>query len=152
MAHALGHPVFATAGSDAKCRACEALGARAINYKTEDFVERARAFTGGRGVDVILDMVAGHYVARELEALAEGGSVQGAAGGIQGIPSGGGSDLADLSQSGTSKSAKPFRIREGYPAVFTTATSGRQLVFAGNGEAAAGDALMRGAGWEGSAR
>jgi NADPH2:quinone reductase len=73
MARALGFEVFATAGTDEKCRACEALGARAINYKTEDFVERVRALTGGRGVDVILDMVAGDYVARELDALAEGG-------------------------------------------------------------------------------
>ena len=73
MAHALGHPVFATAGSDAKCHACEGLGARAINYRTEDFVERVRAFTEGRGVDVILDMVSGDYVPRELDALAEGG-------------------------------------------------------------------------------
>jgi NADPH2:quinone reductase len=73
MAHALGHEVFATAGSDAKCRACEALGARAINYKTEDFVERVKSFTSGRGADVILDMVAGDYVARELDVLAEGG-------------------------------------------------------------------------------
>jgi NADPH2:quinone reductase len=73
IAHALGHPVFATAGSDEKCRACEMLGARAINYKTDDFVERVRTFTGGRGVDVILDMVNGDYVPRELDALAEGG-------------------------------------------------------------------------------
>ena len=73
IAHALGHPVFATAGSDRKCHACEALGARAINYKTEDFVERLQTFTGGRGVDVILDMVTGDYVSRELEVLAEGG-------------------------------------------------------------------------------
>jgi NADPH:quinone reductase len=73
MAHALGHPVFATAGTDRKCRTCESLGARAINYKTEDFVERIQAFTEGRGVDVILDMVAGAYVPRELDALAEGG-------------------------------------------------------------------------------
>lgn len=73
MANSLGHPVFATAGSDEKCRACEALGARAINYKTADFVESVKAFTGGRGVDVILDMVGGDYVPRELEALAEGG-------------------------------------------------------------------------------
>jgi NADPH2:quinone reductase len=73
IAHALGHTVFATAGSDAKCRACEALGARAVNYKTEDFVTRAKSWTGGRGVDVILDMVAGDYVARELDLLAEGG-------------------------------------------------------------------------------
>jgi NADPH2:quinone reductase len=73
IATALGHAVFATAGSDRKCHACEALGARAINYKTEDFVERAHHFTGGRGVDVILDMVSGDYVPRELDALAEGG-------------------------------------------------------------------------------
>jgi NADPH2:quinone reductase len=73
MAHALDHPVFATAGSAEKCRACEALGARAINYQTEDFVERVRGFTGGRGVDVILDMVSGSYAPRELEALAEEG-------------------------------------------------------------------------------
>lgn len=73
IAHALGHTVFATAGSDAKCRACEALGAQAINYKTEDFVERVKSWTGGRGVDVILDMVAGDYVPRELDSLAEGG-------------------------------------------------------------------------------
>jgi NADPH2:quinone reductase len=73
IARALGHPVFATAGSDEKCRACEALGAHAINYRTEDFVKSVQAATGGRGVDVILDMVAGDYVARELEALAEGG-------------------------------------------------------------------------------
>jgi NADPH:quinone reductase len=73
MAHALGHPVFATAGTEDKCRACESLGARAINYKTEDFVERIRAFTEGRGVDVILDMVAGDYIPRELDALADDG-------------------------------------------------------------------------------
>jgi NADPH2:quinone reductase len=73
IAHALGHPVFATAGSDAKCRACEELGARAVNYRTEDFVERVRALTDGRGVDVILDMVAGPYVPRDLDALGEGG-------------------------------------------------------------------------------
>ena len=73
IAHALGHTVYATVGSDAKCRACEALGARAINYKTEDFVERVKSGTDGRGVDVILDMVAGDYVPRELDCLAEGG-------------------------------------------------------------------------------
>ena len=73
IAHALGHPVFATAGSDEKCRACEALGARAINYKTEDFVARIAEFTSRRGVDVILDMVGGDYVPREIDTLAEGG-------------------------------------------------------------------------------
>ncbi len=74
MMAALGHRVFATAGSDEKCRACERLGAeRAIHYKTEDFVEVVRAATNGRGVDVILDMVGGDYVPREMKALAEDG-------------------------------------------------------------------------------
>jgi NADPH2:quinone reductase len=76
IAHALGFRVFATAGSDEKCRACEALGAeRAINYKTEDFVEVVKSLTNDRGVDVILDMVAGSYVSRELTALADGGRI-----------------------------------------------------------------------------
>jgi NADPH2:quinone reductase len=74
MASALGHRVFATAGSDEKCRACEALGAeRGINYRTEDFVEICKSLTGGKGVDVILDMVSGSYVPRELECLADDG-------------------------------------------------------------------------------
>lgn len=73
LAHALGHPVFATAGSDEKCRACESLGARAINYRTEDFVARIRSMTDSRGVDVVLDMVAGDYVPRELDTLADDG-------------------------------------------------------------------------------
>ena len=74
MAKAMGHTVFVTAGSDEKCRACVALGAdRGINYKTEDFVEVVKQATGGRGVDVILDMVAGDYVDRELKALADDG-------------------------------------------------------------------------------
>ncbi|TAM04656.1 MAG: NAD(P)H-quinone oxidoreductase [Paraburkholderia sp.] len=76
MAHALGYRVFATAGSDDKCRACEQLGAeRAINYRSEDFVEVVKALTQNRGVDVILDMVGGGYVPRELSALADGGRV-----------------------------------------------------------------------------
>ena len=74
LAAALGHTVFATAGVDEKCRACEALGARrAINYRSEDFVAVLEEQTGGRGVDVILDMVAGDYIARELQCLAEDG-------------------------------------------------------------------------------
>ncbi len=74
FARALGHRVFATAGSDEKCRACAALGAEAaINYRTQDFVEIVKQRTQGRGVDVILDMVAGDYVPRELDALAEDG-------------------------------------------------------------------------------
>lgn len=76
IAHALGFRVFATAGSDDKCRACEQLGAdRAINYRNEDFVEVVKALTNDRGVDVILDMVAGGYVSRELSALATGGRI-----------------------------------------------------------------------------
>lgn len=74
MAKALGARVIATAGSDEKCAACRALGAdEAINYKTHDFVEEVKRITGGAGVDVILDMVAGSYVAREVQSLAEDG-------------------------------------------------------------------------------
>jgi len=74
MAVALGNPVLATAGSDEKCRACVALGAeRAINYRSEDFAAVVREHTAGRGVDVILDMVAGQYVPRELQCLADDG-------------------------------------------------------------------------------
>jgi NADPH2:quinone reductase len=76
LATALGHRVFATAGSDDKCRACEALGAeRAINYRDEDFVAVVKELTAGKGVDVILDMVAGDYVAREINCLADDGRI-----------------------------------------------------------------------------
>ncbi len=71
MAKAHGAAVFATAGNDAKCAVCRDLGAdRAINYRTEDFVEIVKAETGGKGVDVILDMVGGDYVERNMKALA----------------------------------------------------------------------------------
>jgi NADPH2:quinone reductase len=74
MAKALGAKVIATAGSDEKCQACLKLGAdHAINYKTQDFQAECQRITDGRGVDVILDMVAGDYVAREVETLAEEG-------------------------------------------------------------------------------
>ena len=74
MAKAAGAHVIATAGSDDKCAACLALGAdHAINYRTHDFADEARRLTEGRGVDVILDMVAGGYVAREVTCLAEDG-------------------------------------------------------------------------------
>lgn len=76
LASALGHRVFATAGSDDKCRACEALGAECgINYKTEDFAAAVRQLTDGKGVDVILDMVGGDYVAREISCLADDGRI-----------------------------------------------------------------------------
>ena len=74
LAKALGATVIATAGSDAKCAACLALGAdHAINYKTQDFQTEALRLTDGRGVDVVLDMVAGGYVAKEVQCLAEDG-------------------------------------------------------------------------------
>ena len=74
LAKATGAFVIATAGSDDKCAACVALGAdHAINYRTQDFVQQVKSLTHGRGVDVVLDMVAGDYVARELDCLAEDG-------------------------------------------------------------------------------
>jgi len=74
MAAAMGNRVFATAGSDEKCQACKDLGAEiAINYRNEDFVEVVRAATAKKGVDVILDMVGGDYVPRELKCLANDG-------------------------------------------------------------------------------
>jgi NADPH2:quinone reductase len=74
LAKAWGATVIATAGSDEKCAACLALGAdHAINYRQDDFGEAAHRLTDKRGVDVILDMVAGDYVAREVSCLAEDG-------------------------------------------------------------------------------
>lgn len=74
LARALGSPVYTTAGSDDKCAACETLGAtRAINYKTEDYTAVIREATGGRGVDVVLDMVGGDYVARDIDIMAPDG-------------------------------------------------------------------------------
>jgi NADPH2:quinone reductase len=74
MAAAMGNRVFATAGSDEKCAACVRLGAeKAFNYRTEDWSNALRAATNGRGVDVILDMVGGDYVPRELKCLADDG-------------------------------------------------------------------------------
>lgn len=78
MAIALGQlfglKVVVTCGSDEKCRRAEALGAAlAINYAQDDFVEAVRDFTGGRGADLVLDMVGGDYLPRNLKALAEDG-------------------------------------------------------------------------------
>ena len=74
MAAATGNLVFATAGTDEKCAACVKLGARAaFNYKTQDFVAGVKSATGGKGVDVILDMAAGDFVPQELKALADEG-------------------------------------------------------------------------------
>jgi NADPH2:quinone reductase len=74
LGQAMGARVIATAGSPEKCKACVKLGAvRAVDYKTEDFVEAVKSETGGRGVDVILDIVGGDYLERNIRALAEDG-------------------------------------------------------------------------------
>ena len=74
IAKAMGATVIVTAGSDEKCAACLGLGAdHAINYKTSDFAEEVKKLTSGKGANVILDMVAGSYVAREIDCMAEDG-------------------------------------------------------------------------------
>jgi putative PIG3 family NAD(P)H quinone oxidoreductase len=76
LASALGATVYATAGSAEKCEACRKLGAaRAINYREEDFVAVLKAETGGKGVNLILDMVGGDYVERNILAAAEDGRI-----------------------------------------------------------------------------
>ena len=76
LAKALGAKVIVTAGSDDKVAACVALGADVgINYKTQDFVVQVKAATNGRGADMVLDMVAGDYVAREVQCVAEDGRI-----------------------------------------------------------------------------
>lgn len=76
MAVALGVKVFVTAGSDQKCKSCEKLGAtKAINYRTQDFVAEIKRLTDGRGVDVILDMVGGDYIQRNLSVAALEGRI-----------------------------------------------------------------------------
>ncbi len=76
LAKAMGAQVLVTAGSDEKVAACVALGADVgINYKTQDFVAEVKTATGGRGADVVLDMVAGDYVAREVQCLADDGRI-----------------------------------------------------------------------------
>jgi len=76
LGKAFGATVIATAGSDDKCAACLKLGAdHAVNYKTQDFVAEVQRLTNQRGADVILDMVAGDYIARDLQCLADDGRV-----------------------------------------------------------------------------
>jgi putative PIG3 family NAD(P)H quinone oxidoreductase len=73
LARAFGAKVYATAGSEEKCRFCASLGATAINYREQDFVEAVKADTAGQGVDVVLDIVGGDYLQRNLACLAVGG-------------------------------------------------------------------------------
>jgi NADPH:quinone reductase len=75
MLHARGHKVFSTAASAAKCEAISKLGAQAINYKEQDFVQVVKDATGGRGVDVILDMVGSDYIQRNMSAAALWGRI-----------------------------------------------------------------------------
>ena len=76
LASAFGARVFATAGTEEKCAVCRELGAEiAVNHREQDFVESLREATGGRGVDVILDMVGGDYIARNVALAAEDGRV-----------------------------------------------------------------------------
>jgi len=76
LARAFGHTVYATVGSDERVTAVEALGAaRGINYRTQDFAQEVRQLTDGRGVDVILDMVGGSYIPRDIECLADDGRI-----------------------------------------------------------------------------
>jgi NADPH2:quinone reductase len=76
LAVAMGNPVYATAGSDERVQAVEKLGAtKGINYKTQDFVEEIQTLTNGKGVNVILDMVAGDYINRDLKCLSDDGRV-----------------------------------------------------------------------------
>lgn len=74
LAKAFGATVITTSGSDDKCETCKSLGAdHVINYKTQDFVEKTLEYTGGNGADIILDMVAGDYIGRNVKSLNEDG-------------------------------------------------------------------------------
>lgn len=76
LATAMGHKVYATVGSDERARAVEELGAvLGINYRTQDYVEEVRKATDGKGVDVVLDMVAGDYINRDINCLADDGRI-----------------------------------------------------------------------------
>jgi len=76
LATAMGHAVYATAGSDERVKAIEGLGAvQGINYRTRDYVEEVKKATGGKGVDVVLDMVAGDYINRDIACLADDGRI-----------------------------------------------------------------------------
>jgi len=114
LAAAFGNPVYATAGSDARVQAVCALGANAgINYRTQDFVAEIKRLTQGKGVDVILDMVAGDYVARNLDCLAEDGRVVIIAvlGGVQGQVDAGNILRRRLTLTGSTLRARPVAFK-----------------------------------------
>ncbi len=115
MAKAMGARVIATAGSEEKCHACLALGADfAINYKTQDFQAESLRLTEGRGVDVILDMVAGSYVAKEVQCLAEDGRlvIIAVQGGVQSEINAGLVLRRRLTISGSTLRARPVAFKE----------------------------------------
>jgi NADPH2:quinone reductase len=116
IAKALGARVIATAGSDAKCEACLALGAdHAINYKSQDFQAEVLRLTDGRGVDVVLDMVAGSYVAKEVQCLAEDGRlvIIAVQGGLQAEINAGLVMRKRLTITGSTLRARPVAFKEG---------------------------------------
>lgn len=116
LATALGHTVYATAGSDERVSAVESLGAaRGINYKTRDFVEDIRELTQGRGVDVILDMVAGDYLPRNIDILADDGRLVIIAllGGAKGTLNCGQLMRRRLTVTGSTLRARPVAVKAG---------------------------------------
>jgi NADPH2:quinone reductase len=128
MAKAFGARVLATAGSDAKCQACVALGAdHAINYRSHDFQREVLRLTDGAGVDVILDMVAGDYVAKEVECLREDGRLVMIAvqGGVKSEFNAGLVLRRRLTITGSTLRPRPIALLLGGMAVFNT---GRSLV------------------------
>ena len=115
MAKAMGAQVVVTAGSDEKCAACLALGAdHAINYTRHDFQDEVKRLTDGRGVDVILDMVAGAYVAKEIECLNEDGRlvIIAVQGGIKSEINAGLVLLRRLTVTGSTLRARPVAFKE----------------------------------------
>jgi NADPH2:quinone reductase len=115
LAKAMGAVVIATAGSDEKCAACVDLGAsHAINYKTHDFQTEVMRLTGGRGVDVVLDMVAGSYIAKELACMAEDGRlvIIGVQGGVQSEINAGLVLRRRLTITGSTLRARPVAFKE----------------------------------------
>jgi len=119
LAAAFGNPVYATVGSDARIEAVLKLGAAAgINYRTQDFVEEIKRLTNARGVDVILDMVAGEYVSRNLNCLADDGRavVIAVLGGVQGSVDAGQILRRRLTLTGSTLRARPLAFKAGIAA------------------------------------